>query len=233
MRIILILLISQLTFAFNFTPLSQSIIIGKNNETVIYQVENKNKEPIAVEVSLIERIMDRNGKEKHPEVADGLFLLYPTQLILKPGQKRGIKVKWLGKDVKSEKAFRIKVEQLPIDFKKEKSSGIKLLLKYLGALYVSKDQFKSKIKAKILSIKDNMVAIEVSNSGQKHQVLRKLKVEFKNKTKKKTIVEGEILKGMDGENVLSKSNRIFKIPLSEQLTKFNLSKETGVSLKYE
>jgi len=233
MKIITLLLISNLSLAFSLTPLSQSIVIGQNKETAIYQVENKNKEPIAVEVSLVERIMDSSGKEKQPEVKDGLFLLYPTQLILKPGQKRGIKVQWLAGDVKSEKAYRIKVEQLPIDFKKEKSSGIKLLLKYLGALYISKPDFKSKISARVSSANKENISLTISNKGSKHQVLKKLRVILK-KPGQSIELEADELKGIDGENILAGLTRKFVLKKNDKLESvINVKDWSGVTLKYE
>ncbi len=226
MKISLLILLSQITFAFNLTPLSQSIVIGKNSETVIYQVENKNKEAMAIEISLADRNMGTDGKEKRPEVKDGKFLLYPTQLILKPGQKRGIKVKWLGGEIKKENAFRIIVEQLPIDFKKDKSSGIKLLLKYLGALYVTKTEFNPSISTKVTSVDGDMVKIQVSNSGTKHQVLKNLKLIF-SKDKSSLSFKGKDLKGIDGENILAGKKRNFSFKA------IGVNKGMGVKAIYE
>lgn len=232
MRILILLLLSNFTLAFSLTPLSQSIVMGQNNDTVIYQVSNKNKEPIALEVSLVKREMLKSGKEEQPEVKDGQFLLYPTQLILKPGQKRGIKVQWLGGKISSEGAYRIKVEQLPIDFKKEKSSGIKLLLKYLGALYVTKDSFKPKLSASIVEVVDGKVLIDVKNAGKRHKILRSLELKL-SKNDQKIELSGKELKGIDGENILAEMTRRFELILPQKYGSYGVNKAWGIKLKYD
>lgn len=201
----------NISFAFNLSPLSQSIEIGKNLNTVIYQIENKNKEPIAVESSLKVRNMKEDGKEDLPEVKESDFLIYPTQLILKPGEKRGLKIQYLGNlDIKEELAYRVLVEQLPIDFERRKQTGVKLLLRYLGALYVTKDDFKGNIVvSKFESTKEDL-KFSVKNSGNKHIVFKNLSLEIIN-GKEKIKLSSEQLEGFIGENILAKMSRVFSV----------------------
>lgn len=223
MRIWIFALLSQLTFAFNLIPLSQTILVGKDNSTVIFQVENKTKEPIALEASLRMRLMDESGKEQRPEIADGKFLIYPEQIVLKPGQKRGIKVKWLGAKVSNEQSFRIIVEQLPIDFKKQKKTGVKLLLKYVGALYVSQRDFESKISLKGVVRKGENLIFPIVNNGKQHKVLNNLKIAFRKKGQKEFFINDKALAGISGENILSNSKRVFKIKTPSELKTIDLS----------
>lgn len=214
MKIFLTLILSSLCFGFSLTPLSQSIVVGKNNDTVIYQVQNNNKEPIALEVSLKERLMKIDGKEDQPDVDEDLFLIYPTQIVLKPGQKRGVKVKWLGsKKLKEEKSYRLVVEQLPVDFKKKSKTGVKLLLKYLGALYITSDKFRPEVKLGKVQLEKDKLFFPLENRGNKHKVLKNLIVVYEQKGKKPIEVTGKELDGFIGENILANSRRDFKIPV--------------------
>lgn len=231
--LLLYLFYFQSAYAFTLSPLSQSIEIGQNLNTVIYQIENKNKEPIAVESSLKIRQMGEDGKEELPDVLDDDFLIYPTQLILKPGEKRGVKVQYLGSlDIKNELAIRVLVEQLPIDFEKRKQTGVKLLLRYLGALYVTKDTFKPAPLVKKMEASNEELKFSVENSGLAHVVFKNLKVDIvdgKNSSDKYSL-SSEQLEGFNGENILAKMTRIFivKNPFGKVI-----SNKAKVTLRYD
>lgn len=212
----LITLISYSTLAFKLTPMSSSII-AQDKTTSILSLYNEGKEPIAIEISMAHREMDKNGKEKHPS-ADGLFAVYPNQLILNAKQKRSIKVQWLGeKNIKTEKSFRLIAEQLPINVSNEKRKGIKILLRYIAAIYITPKDGASKIESKLITQKEDKIKIEVQNHGNIHQVLKEAKLKVK--TDKWQTFEKDALKGLAGENILAKSKREFtiKLPNSEKV----------------
>ncbi|EQC46249.1 fimbria/pilus periplasmic chaperone [Bacteriovorax sp. Seq25_V] len=231
MKFLILSLLSLNLFAFNLTPLSQSITLGKNSNTVIYQVLNKNKEPIAIEASLKIRKMGRDGKEELPDVEEGLFLIYPTQIILKPGEKRGIKIQYLGNNnLKNELSYRLLVEQLPVDFKKKTKTGVKLLLRYLGALYVTKDEFKPVLQVKSMKMVGTDLVIEIANTGSLHQVLKNLELTFFDTSVKKIVLTKDRLPSFNGENILAQSTRVFTI---SNLTEFKINQKSKVELSYD
>ena len=134
---------------------------------------------------------------------------------------------WLGQnDIKSELSYRLKIEQLPIDFDKKKKTGIKIIMKYLGALYISKEEFKSDIHVDSISVEKDEVVFTVENRGTSHQLLKNLKL----KAKKKVLLEADSLKGFAGENVLAKKKRQFR--LKKDLFK-EVPKVNEVVLVYE
>ncbi len=226
LKYFLALFIFTNVFAFRLSPLSHTIILGKNKNTVIYQVTNNTKSPMALEASVTKRIMDKDGSEKLPPPDKDTFIVYPSQLILKPKEKRGIKVTWLGaKDIKEELSYRLKIEQLPIDFEKKDKTGIKILMRYLGALYVSSSKFTPKVVLKSITEKSDDLIFTVANEGTSHKLLKKLKIVTKNET-----IESEVLKDFSGENLLSKSEREFSVK-RELFKKRPIVKE--VSLVYE
>ncbi len=203
---------SYSTFAFRLSPLSSQIVLGKNKNTTVYQITNNSEKPMAIQVEIIKRIMDIDGGEKTPEVAQGLFSVFPNQLILKKGEKRGIKVTYLGdKNFDLEKSYRFKIEQLPIDFDKSKKTGIKILMKYMAALYVKKEHFKSKVI--LLGVKEEKdhYIIELENQGNSRQLLRKLRLDIGNG---KRFVESDQLKNFSGENILAGNKRRFSVARS-------------------
>jgi P pilus assembly chaperone PapD len=119
-------------------------------------------------------------------------------------------------------------EQLPIpnpDGKKEKQetsqSNIKVLLRYMGALYVSQKNFKFNVNVKPLGFSEKMhkLKLEVDNQGKLHKVIKNVTLKLKQGKKTITLSGEKELLGMFGENVLAQSKRYFYIPWPKQLSK--------------
>ncbi|MGZ3787306.1 MAG: fimbria/pilus periplasmic chaperone [Bacteriovorax sp.] len=218
------LFFSTASFAFKFSPMSSSIGIKGNDSSSLFYLENDTDQPMAIQLSLAKREMDINGVEVNPKIGDELGV-YPSQLIIPANEKRSVKVFWSGKDhpVK-EQAYRLIAEQLPIDLEKTKNkkASIKVLLRYVAALYVNANDYSSDVAIKEVKIADKKVSIEVINSGKKHQVLANLNLKFIDEKKKKEIhFRPEDLKGMTGENVLAESRRLFTFPREGKFIEVN------------
>lgn len=200
------------SYAFKFSPMSSTIGIKASDNNVLFYLENDSNQPIAVQVTLAQREMDINGVEKNSKIGNELTV-YPSQLIIPANEKRSVKVIWTGTVVPvKELAYRLIAEQLPIDLEKSKSkkASIKVLLRYIAALYVKAEDFSSEISIKEIKIANKVFSIEVNNNGKKHQVLSNLNLKFTDeKNNKKILLKPEDLKGMSGENILANSNRIF------------------------
>lgn len=190
-------------------PMSYTIEASDKTKTALFTVYNDSNDPIAIQLDMRQRNMKADGSEDQPETED--FLIFPDQLVLGAKKKRVIKVRWLkGKIGPTEKSYRLIAEQLPIDVTKKKNSktDIKILLRYVAALYVSPKEGKSNIKVVSSKTKKDLTRIEfyLENSGNIHQVLLKpiLKVIQEGKSFQVTNLEG-----IKGENILANTKRYF------------------------
>lgn len=229
---LLVFLFSTNSYAFKFSPMSATIGIKENDNSSLFFLENESDQPIAVQISLAKREMDINGVEANPKIA-GELTVYPTQLIIPANEKRSVKVFWSGKDKPaSELAYRLIAEQLPIELEKSKSkkASIKVLLRYIAALYVKSDDFTSDILVKEIKVDPKSVSVTIINSGKKHQVLTNLSLKFINEKKKKEVLlEADSLKGMTGENILPGTSRIFILPKTEKFSEISSSDKVKIS----
>lgn len=204
--------ISLNSYAFKFSPMSTSIGIKEKANSTLFYLENDSDQPIAVTTTLLKRAMNNEGVESNDKIADEL-MVYPSQLIIPANEKRSVKVTWTGKTVPtSELAYRLVAEQLPIDIEKNKkqNASIKVLLRYVAALYVLPEDFSSDVSFKKLDVDDKNISFTVANAGKKHQVLSNLEMKI---TGKKTIeLVNDDLKTMSGENILAESERVFRFP---------------------
>lgn len=226
------LIFSLNSYAFKFSPMSATIGVSAKNNSTLFYLENDSDRPIAVQVSLAQRNMDINGTESNLKISDEL-IIYPSQLIIPANEKRSVKVSWSGKEIPAkELAYRLIAEQLPIELEQNKSKkvSIKVLLRYVAALYVSADDYNSSISIEGVRTADKRVFLEVSNSGKEHQVLINLNLKFINdKSKKEILFLAEDLKGMSGENILADSKRIFSFPQAGKFAEISSSDKVKIS----
>jgi fimbrial chaperone protein len=234
--ILICLFFSTNSHAFKFSPMSATIGVKGNESSSLFYLENDSEQPIAVQVSLAKREMDVTGNESNPKV-DSELSLYPTQLIIPANEKRSVKVSWTGKEIPTkELAYRLIAEQLPIELEKAKNkkASIKVLLRYVAALYVKEGDFSSDIVVEELKVSGKKILIVVANNGKKHQVLSNLSLTFKDEKKKKEVlIKTEDLKGMSGENILAGSKRVFSFPQIGKFSDVNSSEKVKLSFDKE
>lgn len=214
MNLLLIFLAFPLILAFKFNPMSQAIELDSGKKSVQFIAENETAENMAIEFSVKARVMDELGVEKHPDTKD--VSIFPPQVIIPPKEKRTIRVNWNGpSDIKQELAFRVIAEQLPLNVAgKKQASGIQMLMRYMAALYVTPKDVASKLEVAIKSSDKTELRLSVKNKGTKHQVLTKPTLVL-NKGGKKWLLKNDDLKGLQGENVLAGSERLFTIKARE------------------
>ena len=209
---LLCLLFSLNSYAFKFSPMSTSVGVAPGKNSTLFYLENDSDKPIAITASLLKREMSIEGVEANKKI-DGELMVYPSQLIIPPNEKRSVKVTWVGKTIPaSELSYRLVAEQLPIELEKNKNekASIKVLLRYVAALYVEAEDYKSEVNLKKISVDDKNVSFLMSNEGKKHQILANLKIKVSGK--KDVELTPEDLKGMTGENILGNSERVFRFP---------------------
>ncbi len=228
------LLFSLNSYAFKFSPMSTTLTGAASTKSTLFFLENDSNQAIAVQVNLAKREMDINGVESNPQIISSDELtLYPTQLIIPPNEKRSVKVTWTGnKPPMKELSFRLIAEQLPIelDKNKNKKSSIKVLLRYVAALYLKPEDYVSDVKILETKDLDKRFLIQVENIGKKHQVLSNLKLSFSDeKTKKEIILFAEDLKGMSGENILAESKRIFVFPKTGKFLELKMTDKVKIT----
>lgn len=237
MKLVLLFLFtiySANTFAFKFSPMSATLGVKSKDNSSLFYLENDSDQPIAIQVSVTKRDMDINGNETNGAIGNELTL-FPSQLIIPPNEKRSVKVSWTGKEtLEKELAYRLIAEQLPIDLEKgkNKKASIKVLLRYMAALYVSTGEFESDVKLTALKKTDSKVIFEFENSGKKHQVLANLHLKLTDEKKKKDIsLSPEDLKGMTGENILAQSKRVFILQKEGKLSDVDSNSKVKISFE--
>lgn len=206
------ILLSNSAFAFRLEPMMANFSPEGEGATKIFRIENESKETIAVKIQAFTRQIDDKGKETQTPSKD--FKIYPDQVSLSGSDSRAIRVMYIGpKGLEQESSYRIVASQLPVSFKEEgKRTGIKFLFQFIASVYVTSDKFYPKIEVESVTRidKDNL-KLKVINKGQKHTLLKNVKIEMKDTTGKSIVLGEDLIKNWDGENILSGSRRTFKL----------------------
>lgn len=201
-----ICLLSFPVYAFKLEPMSSTIDLTSGEVHTNFTIENDTNLPLPIQIQLHQRAVNEEGNDILTPVTD--LKAFPDQLIIPPEQKRSIRVMWSGDQSKltSELSYRFIAEQLPVNLEKKNSAtGIKMLLKYVAALYVTPKSAEAKIKCEF-----QKEALTCTNTGNKHQILnfKKIKLEEKNISYS---LQNEELKKINGENILANGKRTFKL----------------------
>lgn len=230
----LCLLLSLKAYAFKFSPMSTSIDLDDKKKSTQFYLENDTNQPIAIIVKAMTREMDQKGLEINKDVKDEISV-YPNQMIIPPNEKRSVKVSWLGKDLlEKEGAYRLVAEQLPIELEKGKKdkANIKVLLRYVAALYINNSKTIPKIELKKIEQTDKSISLIVENLGTRHQVLFNASLYVMNeKGKKEMTIKADDLKGLSGENVLAGKTRVFTFAKTGKFK--NITPNTKVIIDFE
>ncbi|MGH1467904.1 MAG: hypothetical protein ACRBBP_03360, partial [Bdellovibrionales bacterium] len=226
-------LISLTAEAFKVSPIELNFSNKGKSVVQTILVENTTDAKVPVEIFAYDRIHIA-GKEKRVRTRD--FYYFPKQFILKPGEKRNIRVSWMGirskqapKDKKlamkkgktsiaQEKAYRLEIKQVPVNLKKNKAkkTGIKFLYNYVASLYVTPPSAKPNFK--VLSyrrISPTRVELAVQNVGGAHDIM----AQYNLQTQGDNAMVIDMVKQEDdvrGINLLAGEKRkvVFKVPAS-------------------
>ena len=204
---------------FTLNPISATVEPKGYGVSASFRVENETSNRVAFQISMITREMDELGKETTLS-ASNLFTVFPPQGIIPPGQKQNVRVVWKGTaNPTNELAYRIVAEELPVDLEQEKTqSHIKMLVRYLGTVYVRPKNCKPQIQVtRVIRAagenSTNAYEFAISNIGTAHQGLKNTVLSLTDGQGVKTEVRGEQLQGVEGQNILAHHTRRFSVAL--------------------
>lgn len=112
-----------------------------------------NNEPVPIEISITTREITENGQVIYPSSSGAEnFVIYPSQLILYPGDIKKVQVQWVGTKIPSkETAFGLIATQLPLavganrEAPKVATAMVNVMTRYEGILVVRPKEVKPAI----------------------------------------------------------------------------------------
>jgi fimbrial chaperone protein len=170
-----------------------------------------------VVIKVMTRAIDLEGVETNAEVGKD-FVVFPTRVVVQPNSFQTVKVQYKGvPNPPRELSYRVIAEQVPIDFSKQETSGVKVLFKYIAALYVTPPRVSAKlsIDKAVAAIKDGVKGLRViiRNDGTRHALVTNPQLKLQESASSLPVVfANEQVANIDGQNILPASGRAFFIP---------------------
>jgi fimbrial chaperone protein len=209
--VVLLSLFSLQANALQMNPLSLVLKPSGGGAKQSFRVTNESNKPIAVQFSVTTRQQINNKEIRRP--ADKSFMIYPPQTIIPARTTQKVRVEWLGANkIPREQAYRLIAEQVFVSLDDKEQTGVKMLMTLIGALYVQPNGTKSNVQVRAVQRHGNKLAVTLSNSGTRHQLMNYATLTLRNGAKVISL-KGKNLIGIEGNNVLGGATKRFFIPL--------------------
>lgn len=225
-------------FAFNLEPISADLEPSGPRAVQTFRLTNPTAQPVAIRIRMLTRSEDAEGREVN-QPADDLFVVYPSRILLEPRGIQLVRLQWKGDpDPTQELAFRILVEQVPVEMGDSRTSGsaIRILTRYVGAVYILPARAQPDIQLveqKITLDGSGKPRLELvyQNRGRAHAIVNNCSLEVSHGLQK-LLFQGESLRGLEGENLLPGSRRKVFLPLPEEFSAVDPS-TVSIQFRYE
>jgi len=122
--------------AFTIEPTVITFLADKGEKTAFVEIVHTGGDPAAIQVSVLERLLDPSGvlvKEELPHCPD--FLVHPAQVILYPKERATVQIQYKGKGkIVADKAYVLYSREVPIEVGQEEG-GVNMAVRMLTSYY--------------------------------------------------------------------------------------------------
>lgn len=174
-RMVLVLLVLGVGSAwshFEVSPFVLKLQAGKGQLSGWLEVKpNQNTRPVAVELTVLQRQLDLDGVENNDSLPSADLTVYPSEMIIYPGEKKKVQVVWSGANPpETDRAYTILASEVPVELNVREASdkvevGMNTLVRY--RLVVALETRKPG-KLSVVSVQKNSegkVEVLVENKG--------------------------------------------------------------------
>lgn len=166
------LLIGSAWGSFEVSPFILKLRADRGELSGWFEVRpNQDKRPVAVELALFERVLDINGIEDQNSPESKQLTIYPSELVVYPGEKVKVQVVWAGKSLPNfDQAYTLLAKEVPLDLntpesKEELAIGFKTLIRYRIVVAVETGKKGSLAVISTKKLEKDQVEIIVENKG--------------------------------------------------------------------
>lgn len=205
--------------AFTFQPMFVRLDPNGPGKVQTFEINNEGDELLAVQLSIFTRTINNDGVEKN-EDASNLFTIYPPRLMVEPRSSASVKLQWNGPGtLDTEKSFRLVAESVALDSGWPKTSGIRVMFRYVASVYVGEADYSSRlvctVKGATNAESKRGFSVQIVNSGTAHVVADSVKLVISGPKGRDLMFEGDQLGFLSGSNYLPDSPRRLFIPMDE------------------
>lgn len=193
--------------------------------TTSLTVTNELDRPAAVQITVRRRRFDQQGRELAPVPAKDAFLVFPPQALIAPGASQVFRLRYLAPPAEQTVAYRVVVEQLPLDLgtSEPSDSSLRLLVSVLTNLYVSPPDSRARVsvaQAEPLPSGEG-IRLVVRNTGARYARLQQGRLtvvclgEGGVPQRRRVLVGAEVSLAIGSSYVPPHGRRTFQVPFAD------------------
>ena len=206
--LLLFVILAGSLFAYQLSPLNVTYDPAGAGSARVYTIVNDSDEPIAIEVSAEQRIIDIDGNEVNQD-GSAYFSIQPSRMIIRPDSTQLVRVQYRGpQTVTRELSFRIISEQIAMPRgAQDQNQGqmISFLFVYSTSAYVRPTRVVESVTPTVTEREDSKLEIVLENTGSVHQMLNSLTVTLTGDNGAVYSLTEEELQPLLGQNLLTAS----------------------------
>ena len=178
--------------AYNVSPSIVTLYSIGSASSTFFRIDNRGPKPTAVEFQILEHSKDIHGKPIKGEDAGDDFVIYPSQVVLMPGDEASVQVLWIGDPhMERERAYTFLAREVAIPKDASEQAGnesgmrldITVLMNYEGRVYVTPPGTKPNLVLEAVNQNPvvespSMIEVIVANHGSAHKSLINISLIF-------------------------------------------------------
>ncbi|MBV7266288.1 fimbrial biogenesis chaperone [Erythrobacter ani] len=181
---------------------------GAGTQTTL-QVTNTRSFPITIEVVPNSLSIDENGNETLGPAEDD-FLIFPPQAVIDAGASQAIRVRYIGEGaLDSSKAYRIGINQLPIDMREGGESGVAVTVNFATLVNIVPANTRSNLTVReMTALEGGNWQMLVSNEGSRYARMSDLDIRL-SQGERSLEVDSTETKGWFDKNLILPGSQLY------------------------
>jgi fimbrial chaperone protein len=159
-------------WAGEFTVSPIRLELGANVRSGVIAVKNEGKHKLSFQLQAMEWTQDSAGKDQYAATTDLIF--FPKLMTIEPGDEAIVRVGARTPIVRTEKTYRLFIEELPGPVGKApegKSVQLNVLLRFGAPIFVVPPQTDDKAEILSLDLAKGTVSLSIRNTGNRHHII--------------------------------------------------------------
>lgn len=223
------------TYAANFDIKPIKVSFNARTKAEKLSVTNVSEDDLTIQVTAFKWSQDNEGKDIYEKTSD--IVVFPKVLKIPKGEERIIRIGTNAKPDTRERTYRVYVEEIPIETKKEEGATLRIAMKFGIPVFVGPVKGEGEVSIESLDVKKGNAAVKVRNNGNAHLIITSVKIAGKNEQGAESFT-----RELGGWYLLSGASRTYetdipdkacarttKLSVTVKTTKNSMQKNLGVT----
>ncbi|MFP3943454.1 MAG: molecular chaperone [Alphaproteobacteria bacterium] len=161
---------------FDVNPVVSVIELPEERKGITLTVRNSRNVEVPVIFEIFERTVFEDGNEERTP-ADDLFLIFPPQAVVAPGETQNIRVQWVGPEPAQSRSFTLYASEVPVE-RKEEESGVRTIFRMGASVHVTSSHARPEPVLAGHETSEDGVRVTLANKGTRFFYIDDVSLKF-------------------------------------------------------